>query len=83
MKWYFQVSPHDTHDFDNTTAPILFDKTVDGKPRKLLAQAARRRLLCDPGPRHGASILWSNPIAVPLDYTLRPVAQRRASSDPG
>jgi acido-empty-quinoprotein group A len=41
LKWYFQVSPHDTHDFDNTTAPILFDATVDGKPRKLLAQAAR------------------------------------------
>ncbi|MGA7339732.1 MAG: acido-empty-quinoprotein group A [Terracidiphilus sp.] len=41
LKWYFQVSPHDTHDFDNTTAPILFDRVVDGKPRKLLAQAAR------------------------------------------
>jgi alcohol dehydrogenase (cytochrome c) len=41
LKWYFQVSPHDTHDFDNTTAPILFDRVVDGKPQKLLAQAAR------------------------------------------
>jgi len=41
LKWYFQVSPHDTHDFDNTTAPILFNAEVDGKPRKLLAQAAR------------------------------------------
>jgi acido-empty-quinoprotein group A len=41
LKWYFQVSPHDTHDFDNTTTPILFDQVVDGSPRKLLAQAAR------------------------------------------
>lgn len=41
LRWYFQVSPHDTHDFDNTTAPILFDRVVDGQPRKLLAQAAR------------------------------------------
>lgn len=41
LKWYFQVSPHDTHDFDNTTAPILFERTIDGKPEKLLAQAAR------------------------------------------
>ncbi len=41
LRWYFQVSPHDTHDFDNTTAPILFDATIGGKPRKLLAQAAR------------------------------------------
>lgn len=41
LKWYFQVSPHDTHDFDNTTAPILFDGLIDGQPHKLLAQAAR------------------------------------------
>ena len=41
LRWYFQVSPHDTHDFDNTTAPVLFDRVVEGKPRKLLAQAAR------------------------------------------
>jgi alcohol dehydrogenase (cytochrome c) len=41
LKWYFQVSPHDTHDFDNTTAPILFDHIVEGKTHKLLAQAAR------------------------------------------
>jgi len=41
LKWYFQVSPHDTHDFDNTTAPILFDRAVEEKPRKLVAQAAR------------------------------------------
>lgn len=41
LKWYFQVSPHDTHDFDNTTAPVLVDRVVDGKPRKLLVQAAR------------------------------------------
>jgi acido-empty-quinoprotein group A len=41
LKWYFQVSPHDTHDFDNTTAPVLFDAEVNGKPRRLLAQAAR------------------------------------------
>jgi acido-empty-quinoprotein group A len=41
LKWYYQVSPHDTHDFDNTTAPILFDRVLDGQPRKLVAQAAR------------------------------------------
>jgi alcohol dehydrogenase (cytochrome c) len=41
MKWYFQGSPHDTHDWDNVETPILFDATIDGKPRKLLAQAAR------------------------------------------
>ena len=41
MAWAFQASPHDTHDWDNVEAPVLFDGTIDGKPRKLLAQAAR------------------------------------------
>ena len=41
LAWYFQGSPHDTHDWDNTETPVLFDAEVDGQPRKLLAQAAR------------------------------------------
>jgi alcohol dehydrogenase (cytochrome c) len=41
MVWYFQASPHDTHDWDATQTPILFDGVMGGKPRKLLAQASR------------------------------------------
>ena len=41
MKWYFQPSPHDTHDWDAIEAPVLIDGVIDGKPRKLLAQASR------------------------------------------
>ncbi len=41
MKWYFQASPHDTHDWDAVETPILFDAEFNGKPRKLLAQASR------------------------------------------
>lgn len=41
LVWYFQASPHDTHDWDNVETPVLFDGLIDGKPRKLLAQAAR------------------------------------------
>ena len=41
MKWHFQGSPHDTHDWDGTQVPVLFDAEIDGKPRKLLAQANR------------------------------------------
>ncbi len=41
MKWYFQASPHDTHDWDSAQTSVLFDATIDGKPRKLLAQANR------------------------------------------
>ena len=41
MAWYYQTSPHDAHDWDSTEAPVLFDGTWQGKPRKLVAQAAR------------------------------------------
>ena len=41
MKWYFQTSPHDTHDWDSAQTPILIDATIDGKPRKLVSTAAR------------------------------------------
>ena len=41
LKWYYQVSPHDTHDFDAVQTPIIFDAEYGGKPRKLLAQANR------------------------------------------
>jgi len=41
MAWYFQASPHDVHDWDAVETPILFDGTIDGQPRKLVAQASR------------------------------------------
>jgi alcohol dehydrogenase (cytochrome c) len=41
LAWYFQPSPHDTHDWDAVQTPILIDDVIDGKPRKLLAQANR------------------------------------------
>jgi alcohol dehydrogenase (cytochrome c) len=67
LKWYFQVSPHDTHDFDNTTAPILFDRVVDGKPRKLLSQAARNGFFVTLD-RVTGKYLVVKPY-VPLDYS--------------
>jgi alcohol dehydrogenase (cytochrome c) len=41
MAWYFQSMPHDTHDWDAAETAVLIDGEIDGKPRKLLAQAAR------------------------------------------
>jgi len=41
FKWAFQSSPHDTHDWDAIQTPVLIDGVIDGKPRKLLAQASR------------------------------------------
>ncbi|MGH9584832.1 MAG: acido-empty-quinoprotein group A, partial [Bryobacteraceae bacterium] len=41
LVWYYQTSRHDTHDWDSVETPVLFDAEFGGKPRKLLAQAAR------------------------------------------
>ena len=44
MTWYFQCTPHDTHDWDATEVPVLIDSTDTSRrdrPRKLLAQANR------------------------------------------
>lgn len=41
IAWYFQTSPHDTHDWDSTQTPILFDAVFHGRQRKLVAQATR------------------------------------------
>jgi len=41
MVWYFQSSPHDTHDWDSTQPGVVFDGEINGRPRKLIAQAAR------------------------------------------
>lgn len=41
MAWYYQASPHDTHDWDAACDTVLIDGTINGKPRKLLAQASR------------------------------------------
>ena len=41
LKWYFQFTPHDLHDWDATEVPVLLDAMVDGKPRKLLLHANR------------------------------------------
>ena len=58
LAWYFQASPHDTHDWDNVETPVLFDAQIDGQPRKLLAQAARDgSFLCSIAPTARASRL--------------------------
>jgi alcohol dehydrogenase (cytochrome c) len=41
MKWYFQTSPHDTHDWDSAQTPVLIDTTIDGRPRRLVSTASR------------------------------------------
>ncbi len=41
LKWYFQFTPHDTHDWDAQEPLLLIDEEFRGVPRKLLVQANR------------------------------------------
>lgn len=41
LAWGFQVSPHDTHDWDAAEVPVLVEAEFKGEMRKLLLQASR------------------------------------------
>jgi alcohol dehydrogenase (cytochrome c) len=41
MKWYFQFTPHDLHDWDSTEIPVLLDGSFGGRQRKLMLFANR------------------------------------------
>src|SRR4029079_979852 len=41
LKWHFQFTPHDTHDWDANQIPVLADLTVNGRPRKVVMMANR------------------------------------------
>jgi alcohol dehydrogenase (cytochrome c) len=41
LAWAFQVSPHDTHDWDAVETPVLVDANFRGQPRKMLMQTSR------------------------------------------
>lgn len=41
LRWYFQFTPHDEHDYDATQVPVLVDRVVNGRLRKLVITANR------------------------------------------
>ena len=41
IKWHFQFTPHDTHDWDANEIPVLADLTIGGRPRKAVMMANR------------------------------------------
>jgi alcohol dehydrogenase (cytochrome c) len=41
MAWWFQMTPHDDHDYDGNQVTMLFDAKVDGVLRKLVGMVGR------------------------------------------
>jgi alcohol dehydrogenase (cytochrome c) len=45
LKWHFQYTPHDTHDWDANEIPVLADLTIGGRARKVVMMANRNGFL--------------------------------------
>jgi alcohol dehydrogenase (cytochrome c) len=41
LRWYFQYTPHDLHDWDSNQVPVLVDASIGGKARKLVVHGNR------------------------------------------
>ena len=53
LAWYFQSSPHDTHDWDATQTPVLFDGEIDGRAAEAPGAGEPQRLVLRARPRDG------------------------------
>jgi alcohol dehydrogenase (cytochrome c) len=80
MNWYFQYTPGDMWDFDEVGTHILFERTINGQPRKLVTHSARNGFLYTMERTNGAmvgakpymDVNWTRGIdqktGKPLDY---------------
>jgi alcohol dehydrogenase (cytochrome c) len=41
LKWHYQFTPHDTHDWDGNQIPVLAELPIAGQPRKVVMVASR------------------------------------------
>src|SRR5947209_6119400 len=41
IRWHYQFTPHDVHDWDSTQVPVLGELTINGQPRKVVMFANR------------------------------------------
>ena len=41
LRWHFQFTPHDVHDWDANQIPVLVDAEIGGQPSQLVAMANR------------------------------------------
>lgn len=80
LKWGFQASPHDTHDWDAVETPVLVDGDFHGHPRKMLMQASRNGYFFVLDRTNGKSLL-TVPFG-PVNWSLGVDAQGRPIPNP-
>jgi alcohol dehydrogenase (cytochrome c) len=81
MVWYFQATPHDTHDWDASEIPVIFDGVINGQPRKLVAQANRNGYFFVLDRTNGKSVL-TTPFIDTLNWSKGLNAKGQPIPDP-
>ena len=79
-KWHFQLVHHPLWDHDISSAPLLIDANIDGKPRKLVAQPTQAGLALHVRPHHGRTDLADRRAAGSADAMCR--ARRPSPTQP-
>ena len=80
LAWAFQVSPHDTHDWDAVETPVLVDADFHGEPKKMLMQTSRNGYFFVLDRTNGKSLL-TVPYG-PVNWTLGVDKQGRPIPNP-
>jgi alcohol dehydrogenase (cytochrome c) len=80
LVWAFQVSPHDTHDWDAVETPVLVDADFHGEPRKMLMQSSRNGYFFVLDRTNGKSLLTTS--YGPVNWTLGVDPQGRPIPNP-
>src|SRR5258705_403387 len=57
LRWHYQFTPHDLHDWDATEVPVLADLTIAGQPRKVVMLANRNGFFYTPDRPNGKLIV--------------------------
>ncbi len=86
LRWYFQFTPHDLHDWAANQIPVLVDRELGGEPRSLLLTANRNGFFYaldrDTGEYLHAEPFVKQNWAKAIDETGRPVLDENAIPKP-
>ena len=79
MAWYFQASPHDTHDWDAVQTPVLIDGELERQAAQDAGAGQPQRLLLPAGPRNGEHLVTA-PFIETMNWSKGIDAQRPADA---
>jgi alcohol dehydrogenase (cytochrome c) len=80
LVWSFQVSPHDTHDWDAVETPVLVDGEFHGEPKKMLMQTSRNGYFFVLDRTNGKNLLTA--LFGPVNWSLGVDTQGRPIPNP-